>query len=324
MGVTRRQLLALPAALILGACTKTSPTSADGASAGTGGPDELFAETASFETIAGSPQRVMVGITTGDGRVLHGGQVRFTFAPVDANDTSAPLRVDAPFLAVPRSATPPSKATIGNASDGIGVYAADPVIFPSAGFWTITIDVALAKAQRLETAVEVLKTARVPAPGEAAPKTQNPTRPSADMAIEAIDSRSGPAGLAELADPLLHRESVADVLAAGRPCVVIVSTPAFCVSKFCGPLTDIVAEIAREYADGTPWEKGVGFVHLEVWRSFEKNEVNRFAAEWILTREAAGNEPWIFLIDAKGTITARWDNLVSEPDLRAGIASLAR
>jgi hypothetical protein len=326
MGVTRRQVLALPVVLALQACssTKSGGAKADGASAGTGGPDELFAETASFETIAGRPQRVMVGITTGDGRVLHGGRVRFTFAPVDTSDTTPPFSIDAPFLAVPRSATPPPKATIGNASDGIGVYAAEAATFPTSGFWTITIDVALTKAQRLETAVEVLKTGRVPAPGEAAPKTANPTQPSADMAIEAIDSRSGPAGLAELADPLLHRESVAEVLAAGRPCVVIVSTPAFCVSKFCGPLTDIVAEIAEEYAGATPPEKGVGFVHLEVWRSFEKNEVNRFAADWILKREAAGNEPWIFLIDAKGTISARWDNLVSEPDLRAGIASLAR
>jgi hypothetical protein len=313
----------MPAALLLAACTKTAEKT-DGASAGTGGADELFAETASFETIVKRPQRVMVGITTRDGRILHGGQVRFTFTPVDENDKTPAFSVDAPFLAVPRSATPPAEATIGNASDGIGVYAAEPVTFPTAGFWTVTIDVPLAKKQQLETAVEVLKGPKVPAPGEPAPRTENPTKPSADRPLEAIDSRSGPAGLAELADPILHRESVADILAGNRPCVVIVSTPAFCVSKFCGPLTDIVAEIADEYAKGSPAEANVGFVHLEVWRSFEKNEVNRFAADWILRRGAGGNEPWIFLIGADGIISQRWDNLVGEAELRAGIATLIR
>lgn len=310
-------------AFALHACSNARSSNADGATAGNGGPDELFAETASFETIIGRPQRVMVGITTGDGRVLHGGQVRFTFAPVDTTTKVTPFSVDAPFLAVPRSATPPTAVAIGSASDGIGVYAANPVSFPAPGFWTITVDVALAKKQRLETAVEVLTSPRVPAPGEVAPKTNNPIQASADLPLEAIDSRSGPTGLADLADPVLHRESVASVLAAGRPCVVIVSTPAFCVSKFCGPLTDIVNDIANDYAAGTPAQQRVGFVHLEVWRSFEKNDVNRSAAEWILKREAAGNEPWIFLIDATGTITDRWDNLVSEGDLRAAIAALA-
>ena len=191
--------------------------------------------------------------------------------------------------------------------------------FPSPGFWTITVDVALDPPQQIETAVEAMVAPQVPAAGEEAPRTDNPTEASGDTPIEAIDSRSGPAGLDELADPLLHRESVATVLAAGRPCVVIVSTPAFCVSKFCGPLTDIVNDLAGEAQKAG---SDVGFVHLEVWRSFEKAEVNRSAADWILHRGAEGREPWIFLVDRAGKIAARWDNLVAEGELRSAIASL--
>lgn len=324
--VSRRAVLALPLLLAtstLGSCSSSRGTDAprSGASAGNGGPDELFAETASFETVVGVPQRVMVGLTTRDGRVLHGGTVRFTFAPVI--DPPYPMAnasfLEASFLAVPRSATPPSKASIGGAGDGIGVYQVLDVTFASPGFWTITVDVALDPPQQIETAVEVLAAAQVPAPGGEAPKTDNPIAASSDTPIEAIDSRAGPAGLAELADPLLHRESIASVIAAGRPCVVIVSTPAFCVSKFCGPLTDIVHDLAEE---GRVAGSDVGFVHLEVWRSFEKNEVNRFAAEWILPGGAEGREPWIFLINRDGNIAARWDNLVAEGDLRSAIESL--
>ncbi len=292
-----------------------------GASAGDGGPDELFAETASFETLVGIPQRIMVGITTADGRVLHGGSVRFTVRPVNAVHADAePIEVEAAFLPVPRSATPPATATIGGASEGIGVYAAEGVIIPGAGFWTITIDVPLQKAQTLETAVEVLDTPRVPAVGERAPQTDNEIHASATMPIEAIDSRSGRAGLGnELADPLLHRESIATVLAAQRPCVVVISTPTFCTSKFCGPITDVVNDLAVQ-AKATG--KDTGFVHLEVWRSFDRNEVNPSAAEWISPRNAAGNEPWVFLVGRNGSIVHRWDNLVSEAELRSALASL--
>lgn len=326
--VSRRAILAIP--LVLGAaglaaCSseKKDPTRT-GASAGNGGPDELFAETASFETVVGQRDRVMVGLSTKDGRVLHGGQVQFTFTPVSktASTTAASesFATDAVFLPVPRSAAPPSVATLGNPSDGIGVYEAIDVRFPRPGFWTVTVEVALSKKQSIETAIEVLAKPRVPAPGDPAPKTNNPTAPGGDVTLESIDSRSGPAGLADLADPLLHRESVATVLAAHRPCVVIVSTPAFCVSKFCGPLTDIVNDLAVEAQAA---KSDVGFVHLEVWRSFEKNEVNRSAAEWIQPNGAEGREPWIFLVDRDGRIIQRWDNLVAEANLRSAIASLS-
>ncbi len=326
--VSRRAILAIPLLLGAGGLAACSSNGGDtapaGASAGNGGTDELFAETASFETVAMTRERVMVGLSTRDGRVLHGGMVRFTFTPVDgtaATSTEAEsFMTEAAFLPVPRSAVPPNVATIGNPSDGIGVYEAVDVRFPRPGFWTITVDVDLPKKQRVETAIEVLAKPRVPAAGDPAPRTDNPTKPGGDVTLESIDSRSGPAGLADLADPLLHRESVASVLAAGRPCVVIVSTPAFCVSKFCGPLTDVVNDLAKEAQDA---KSNVGFVHLEVWRSFENQEVNRFAAEWILPNGAEGREPWVFLVGGDGVVVQRWDNLVAESNLRSAIASLS-
>jgi hypothetical protein len=116
---------ALMAALITGACgSKGTSEASVGKAVGSGGPNELFAETASFETVQGKPQRVTFGLSTVDGRILHGGNVFVSFHPV--NDTNSTLTgVPADYLAVAGPATSNDKtASIGALSDGVGVYAA--------------------------------------------------------------------------------------------------------------------------------------------------------------------------------------------------------
>lgn len=49
----------------------------------------------------------------------------------------------------------------------------------------------------------------------------------------------------------------------------------YCVSRFCGPITDTVQELAQEYGDR------MDFVHLEVLKDFEANTLNKAAVEWI-------------------------------------------
>src|SRR3546814_15694577 len=93
--------------------------------------------------------------------------------------------------------------------------------------------------------------------------------------------------------------------------MVVVSTPVFCVSRFCGPITDSVQELAATYGDRA------NFVHIEVWRDFEQNKLNRGAAEWHYPDEEANpSEPWVFLIDGEGTIAKRWDNGANRTDER--------
>jgi hypothetical protein len=64
------------------------------------------------------------------------------------------------------------------------------------------------------------------------------------------------------------------------------------------------------------------FIHLEVWRDFEAQELNPAAAAWIQTT-SGGNEPWVFLVDANGTIVARWDNVLDTDELEALLSGLA-
>lgn len=294
----------------------------DGVHVGNGGPNELFAETASFEHVVGVPQRVMVGISTADGRVLHGGSVTLSMKPTAGGRT---VRATARFLPVPGSATPPRTAVIGRPSRGLGVYAAERVTLPSAGFWTVDVRIVTAAGvQHASSAFEVLDRARVPAVGTPAPATRNPITASATVPVAAIDSRSGPDGLGdELADRSLHRHVIADLLAAHRPFVVVVSTPTYCQSRFCGPITDLVQQIADEHATAQP-DSDLAFVHLEVWRDFAKSKVNPWALEWIAPVGDEGREPWVFVVGRDGRVRARWDDLVDPAQLRAEITAVSR
>jgi hypothetical protein len=318
--------LVLGATLIASGCGTTSPTKpmAGAATAGSGGPDELFAETASFETVKGKPQRVTFGLSTVDGRILHGGSIYATFRPVGAKgSTSLGPGVPAKYLPVagPATATDPA-ASIGALSDGVGVYAAT-YTFPTAGFWTAQLHQTKGGKLLAETAVEVKAKNLIPDVGDPAPLTQNPVivdgkQPSAP--INQIDSRSGPDALTELADPTLHTDVIADLITAKRPFVVVVSTPAYCQSKFCGPITDLVDEQAK--TQPTP-NSGVGFVHLEVFADATAGTVNKWAAEWILN-DGEGREPWVFFVGRDGKIAARFDNVMTSDEFTTALATIKK
>jgi hypothetical protein len=287
-------------------------TSQEGVSAGDAGPDELFAETATFEVVAGKPQRLMVGLSTKDQRVLAGGSVTFSLTPAEADKSAKPLVVDAPFLGLPGMPAVSGDARIGRPSTGIGVYSTN-VTIPTPGFWTIDV-LGAADRKLAQTAVEVLEKPQIPAVGELAPLTENLTLASPGVQQKWLDSSASPEAPA---DPLLHSTVIADAIAAKRPLVIVVSTPAYCVSRFCGPVTELI-RMRAEQAGGSD----LAFVHLEVWREFEKTVVNKAAAEWILANGAEGREPWVFVVGRDGRITARFDNVIDESSLDAAIAAV--
>jgi hypothetical protein len=153
--------------------------------------------------------------------------------------------------------------------------------------------------------------------GERAPASVNPTVAAhGKLPLAAVDSRAQ-AGT-PVPDPSLHATTIKAALAAKRPLVVVVSTPAFCTSRFCGPITDFVEHIAAQSGGRT------AFVHIEVWGDYEDRRLNEAAAEWVARGEAEGNEPWVFVVGSDGVVKARFDNVVSEAQLTDAIDRYAR
>ncbi len=327
--VRRRRLGTLVAlsALVLAACGGGGGPSREPETerAGDAGRSDFVAQVASYELVANRDQRFLAALAgSGSGRVVSFGSVGLQFfylgtrsQPLDPPQPAA--TTTAAFLPIAGSrgdpAAPAPRAV--KPSEGLGVYSAQPVRFDRAGFWGVTVKADVdGKPVSANAAFEVYETPRLPFPGQPAPRTENPLPGATGIDPVAIDSRAQ--GGEPIPDAALHTTSVAAALAAGRPTVVVVSTPVYCVSRFCGPVTDVVADLAGRYGDR------VAFVHLEVWEDFENKVLSRWAAEWIRPGgQGDAQEPWVFVVGGDGIVRERFDNVVGEQDLEAAVQRLA-
>ena len=291
----------------------------DAAPSTTAADSTIAAVVANFDLAAGSSQAFLLGLIGAEQESIAYGTVDLTFAYVGTAEEplAEPRRgpdAEAGFVAVSGDQIDPDEPgpRAVSASDARGVYRTDPIVFPDAGFWEVSVAMELDGQPAVATAAfEVLAEHQVPAPGDEAPRTEQPLAGDPGVAPVAIDSRAQ--GEEPIPDPELHAVTVAEALQQARPLTVVISTPTYCTSRFCGPVTDTVGAVAARYADR------MTFVHIEVWSDFENQEVSPAAAEWILQGEGGGNEPWIFVVDAGGMITHRFDNVVNDALLDAAV-----
>ncbi len=317
----RRPLL-VPLALALGtlaaSCTSDGEPAPDPSAAqGT----QVSVALATSDHYAGAPQRISAGLVLPDNRLVSFGSVDFAFsyrgtadAPVAAEPGPSATAVYVPTPGTPDEASGP---VVTLPSEARGVYQAEDVTFDRAGFWQldVTADVQGLGVRRSKTTVTVLDHAAYPAPGDPAPHTENLTVDSPDAPPEAIDSRAANGG--RIPDLDLHRWTIADAIAQGRPALVVFSTPVYCVSQFCGPVTDLVEDLASRYDDRAV------FIHVEIWRDYQNQVINQAAADWLL-RGNNLTEPWVYLIGPDGTILDRWATLFRQDEVAAELRSLPK
>lgn len=307
-----RLLAVLATAVLLVAGCSSGGGDGPSGDASPGSDRELIVQAANYELLAGEEQRFIAGVLTPDQLFVSFGTVDIEFFYLGTREgegtaEEGPVETGT-FLAIEGAEQGPSGDTpvAVPGSQGRGVYSAD-VTFDRAGFWAAQLTADLEDGPMTGQAIfEVYEEPRYPAVGERAPRTDNLTAASTDAPPEAIDSRA-PEG-EELPDPELHEMTIAESIRNKEPALVVFSTPVYCVSRFCGPITDMVSELHDEFADRA------NFIHVEVWRDFQGTVVNKGAAEWIY-REDDLTEPWIYLIGKNGKIAARWDNVATRSEI---------
>ena len=85
-----------------------------------------------------------------------------------------------------------------------------------------------------------------------------------------------------------------------KPVALLFATPQLCASRVCGPVTDMALQMQAKYGDR------MTFIHQEV---YVDNEVNKGLRD-PLKQFNLPTEPWLFVVDAGGTITARLEGSI--------------
>jgi hypothetical protein len=300
---------------VLAGCTSSSAGDEPRGSAG-----RMQAEMATTDIYVNAPQRVAVGLIFPDGRLVTFGSVGFSFSYLGtAQEPIAPQAgPEATAAYIPTPGTPPgtgSGPAITDPSTARGVYEAEDVTFDAPGVWSVlvTADIAGAGTQMARKAFLVGAAPALPAPGQPALRTENLTIHSKGVPPAAIDSGASVDGT--IPDPGLHQWTIADAIAQHRPVLAVFATPAYCISRFCGPVTDAVEELSKRYADRAV------FIHVEIWRNRKKGVINKAAADW-LYRKGDLTEPWLYLIGANGTILDRWSSLFDVEEVASELKQL--
>jgi hypothetical protein len=150
---------------------------------------------------------------------------------------------------------------------------------------------------------EVTARGTTPAIGEGAPSSDVPTRDDVENLME-ISTDDDP-------NPRFYSTTPAEAIKKGDPFVLVFATPKYCTSQVCGPTLDEVARVVADYPDLT-------VIHTEIYEDLEPTSpVVPAVEEWGLP-----SEPWVFVVDSKGLVAAKYEGSVSDQELRPVLDSL--
>lgn len=152
--------------------------------------------------------------------------------------------------------------------------------------------------------VAVKADAEAPAIGEAVPAVDTLTLDDV-TSVEELSS-AGP----WIED--FYRINIADATTSGKPSVILFATPGHCTSALCTPVLLTMSQVYDDFK-----EQDINFVHIEIWRDFERQYMDPAVTEWNLP-----SEPWVFVLNADGTVGARLDGPVSREELEAAITDV--
>jgi hypothetical protein len=239
------------------------------------------------------------------------GDVRVSFLVLDKEGRVALLPTARVWVARELEAKPFLESTAklerigvpgGAEADATHIYVAR-VRLPDPGtYWLLAEPEGNPKVQALGNVV-VSEDDPEPGPGDPAPASENPTLASTGGDASKLTTKTPP-------DEILLEHSVADSLREGVPFVVVFSTPKFCTSRTCGPVVDVVEDVAKRYED-----EDFRFIHIEVYEDNDPAKgFNRFMREWSLE-----TEPWTFVVGADGKIVDRFEGAVSVLELEESV-----
>ena len=239
----------------------------------------------------GDPSRMAFGVIGADGKPVYGPTAIYV-APTPTDPAEGPFVAPADVLLT--DARYRSKQAATEQDPFAAIYAAN-VKFPKRGQYAVLSATKLPDGKFTGATGQVQVSTEdadpIPAVGEKAPKVETDTLDTTKGNQEILDTRVPPSDM--------HEVSFADV-AGKEPVALLFATPQLCASRVCGPVADIALQLQAKYG------KRMKFIHQEV---YVDNDVSKGLRE-PLRQFNLPSEPWLFVVDKTGKITARLEGSI--------------
>ncbi len=233
----------------------------------------------------------------------------FVYAPTAlyiAPSPSAPA--SGPYLAPadPMSVAPQNRSKQNSGPGGIKAIYAAQLPLPHKGTFAV-LSITRTPGALIGATGEVAVAASSPIPdvGQRAPAVATDTLATTHGSIPLVTTRIPPENM--------HSVSFNQVLGK-RPVALLFSTPQLCVSRVCGPVTDVAVQLQHEFGSR------ITFIHQEVYVDNDpkkglRPQLHAFHLE---------TEPWLFAINTKGVIVARLEGAFGTTELRQALEAALR
>lgn len=245
--------------------------------------------------------RLAFGLNTSSGA--------FVYAPTAiyvARSPDAPAQ--GPFLAPadPTTVPAPDRSAQNAGPGGLQAIYAAQLSLPKPGTYTVLALTRTAKGLiGAPGEVAVAKSSPIPAVGQRAP----------DIATDTLSSVGGKLSLLTTRTPPESMHSVAlNQVLGKKPVALLFSTPQFCVSRVCGPVTDVTVDLQHEFG------RRIVFIHQEVYADNVPSKGLRAQMKAFHLQ----TEPWLFAINRKGVIVARLEGAFGTTELAAALRKALR
>ena len=236
------------------------------------------------------PNRFAVGLLDPQGALIDDATVHFHY--YDLSDRENPF-VESEANA--RKVTSP---------DGMTTIYAHDRDFERTGLYGLEIEARRADGSILKQRIgfEVADDTETIGPGEQAPLVNTLTLSDVGNDTRQLTSAINP-------DPALHELSLAQALNNDKATLLLLATPGYCQTRFCGPAYELVSELRPKYSEQ------LNFVYAEVFSSLPDPAVSNWQPSDAMSAFGLESEPWVYFIDEDGTVVYRLEGLFTTEEI---------